>query len=86
MSIRSILTIGIVWALSLLLVASMVTAQSYQIRPLPEPRIVSGGDLGFRIEGDQNGTAVGTIVVRVNGKWVDAREGHVQGTPRITSR
>ena len=67
-------------------VASFVEAQSYRIIPLPEPKIVSGADFGIRVEGDQNGTAVGPLVVRVNGKWIDAREGHVQGVPPITSR
>jgi hypothetical protein len=86
MSIRSILTVAVLWVMSLFIVASIVKAQSYQIRPLPEPKIVSGADFGMRIEGDQNGTAVGTLVVRVNGRWIDAREGHVQGVPRITSR
>ena len=86
MSIRSSLTVAVLWVLSLFVVASIVKAQSYQIQPLPEPRIVSGADFGLRIEGDQNGTAIGTLVVRVNGKWIEAREGHVQGVPRITSR
>jgi hypothetical protein len=86
MSTRTILTVAILWVLSLFVVVSIVKAQAYAIRPLPEPTTVSGTDFGFRIEGDQNGTAVGTLVVRVNGKWIDAREGNVRGVPRITSR
>lgn len=86
MSIRTIFAFAVLWVLSLLVVASVVKAQSFQIVPLPEPKIVSGADFGLRIEGDQNGTAVGTLVVRVNGKWIDAREGSVAGVPRITSR
>lgn len=40
--------------------------------PLPEPRIVSGDDVGFRVEGvDGNGRPVGQWVVRVNGKWLE---------------
>lgn len=45
--------------------------------PLAEPRIMSGDDVGFRIEGlDGRGTPVGQLVIRVNGKWVevDARQ------------
>jgi hypothetical protein len=86
MSARTVLTVFVLWMFSLLAVASLVRAQAYGITPLPEPRIVAGADLGFRIEGSQNGVAVGTLVVRVNDKWIDAREGNVRGVPRITSR
>jgi hypothetical protein len=41
--------------------------------PSAEPRILSGTDIGFRVEGlDRSGTLTGTLVVRVNGKWVPA--------------
>ena len=86
MSVRTVLTVAVLWVFSLLAVASLLRAQSYGITPLPEPRIVAGADFGFRIEGNQNGVAVGTLVVRVNDRWVDAREGNVKGVPRITSR
>ena len=35
------------------------------------PTIVSGPDLGFRIERTRDGIALGKIVVRVDGKWID---------------
>lgn len=36
-----------------------------------EPRVVSGGDVGFRIEGrSATGEPLGTWVIRVNGEWV----------------
>jgi hypothetical protein len=41
---------------------------------LPERdfRIVSGGDIGFRVEGtDASGRPVGTFVVRVDGNWAE---------------
>ena len=34
------------------------------------PRIVSGSDIGFRIEGRRGTTPIGTLVIRVNGQWV----------------
>ena len=38
-----------------------------------EYRILSGNDVGFRIEGtDAAGRPVGTFMVRVDGKWVEA--------------
>jgi hypothetical protein len=37
-----------------------------------EYRILSGNDVGFRIEGtDAAGRPVGTFMVRVDGKWVE---------------
>jgi hypothetical protein len=36
-----------------------------------EPRVLSGSDLGFRIDGiARDGAPMGTLVVRVDGKWV----------------
>ena len=34
-----------------------------------------GDDVGFRIEAYQGDAVLGTIVVRVNGRWVDANRG-----------
>ena len=50
------------------------TAQSVAIERVP-PRILSGGDVGFRVEGLRGGTPVGVIVVQVNGQWVAAEIG-----------
>ena len=69
------------WVLSLALVAvaaSAVTAQSNrapQINRTP-PRVLSGADVGFRVEGtDMSGKPVGTLVVRINGDWVEVGGG-----------
>ena len=36
-----------------------------------EPRVLSGSDLGFRVDGiAKDGAPIGAIVVRVDGKWV----------------
>jgi hypothetical protein len=36
-----------------------------------EPRVLSGSDLGFRIEGmSRDGAPIGALVVRIDGKWV----------------
>jgi hypothetical protein len=42
-----------------------------------------GENVGFRIEAYKGDTVLGTLVVRVNGKWVDAQAG-VGGTRRLT--
>jgi hypothetical protein len=75
MPVRRILALALVWVASLLVVATIARAQVYPINPLPEPRVVFGPDFGIRIEGEQNGVPVGTVVVKINGKWVEARIG-----------
>ncbi len=61
--------IVVLWLLSLLAVAglaSSLTAQAQQT-------ILSGSDLGFRVERmGTSGQPVGTLMVRVNGKWMEA--------------
>jgi len=69
--------LAILWALSLVAVGAIASsAQAPRGNPgfnlLTEtPTIVSGNDVGFRIERTQNGIPVGRVVVRVNGTWVD---------------
>ena len=79
MSIRRIAAVAALWVASLLLVGTIAKGQSHSINPLPEPRVVSGPDFGFRIEGEQNGVPVGLPVVKINGKWVQARIGSTKG-------
>ena len=61
----------LLWVASLLLVTGL---SSVLMRAQPsEPQIVSGSDVGCRIEGKTAaGDPVGTWVIRVNGKWVPA--------------
>jgi hypothetical protein len=81
MSVRTILGLAAIWVVSLFLVATVVKAQVFESpRVLPEPRVVSGPDFGFRIESEQGGVPVGKLVVRVNGKWIEARVGGLPGT------
>jgi len=36
-----------------------------------EPRVLSGSDVGFRVDGTaRDGAPIGAIVVRIDGKWV----------------
>jgi hypothetical protein len=46
-----------------------------QVGPAPSvpPGVVSGADIGFRVERTDGNTAIGRLMVRVNGKWVDAQ-------------
>jgi len=59
---------------TLLIVAATawVTAQALAVKPVPH-KVLTGADVGFRVEGIRGGnTPVGTLVVKVNGEWVDA--------------
>jgi hypothetical protein len=69
--------LAILWALSLLAVGAISSSAQTQRLGLPfsfiteSPTVVSGNDVGFRIERTQDGIPIGRIVVRVDGRWVD---------------
>jgi hypothetical protein len=73
------------WLMSLAVVgllASIATAQVTRTTP----RVVSGGDIGFRIEGrDVKGQPVGRLVVKIDGDWVPVSDS-IQPAPALTSR
>ena len=45
-----------------------VQPQPFQLQPTDV--IISGADLGFRVEGRKGSNVMGTLMVRINGKWV----------------
>jgi len=49
--------------------AGWTYAQAIAVNPVT-PTVLTGGDLGFRVNGDRAGTPVGELVVKVNGQWV----------------
>jgi hypothetical protein len=67
------LTIGAVWA------SAQVGRPPSEIRLKPmdlvAPTVISGSDLGFRIESNRDDVPVGKLVVRINGRWLDAQVG-----------
>jgi hypothetical protein len=75
MSRTTRIAIVAIWILSLAIVG-VTAARAGQLqlqRPSPVgPTVVSGADFGFRITGVRGDHAVGTIVVRQNGEWVEA--------------
>jgi len=79
---------GLVWVVVIVLIAFAAAwsyAQSLQVTPVT-PTVLSGADFGFRVEGNRAGTPIGTLVIKMNGQWVEAEIG-VDGRPkRITSR
>ena len=67
---RWISILAAVVAIGLLGVWERAGAQgALAVRPVT-PRVLSGGDFGFRVEGVKGETPVGRLVVQVNGQWV----------------
>jgi hypothetical protein len=64
-------------AWSALTLAQTPTPMSQVQAPATEPRIVSGGDLGFRVESidPATGNPLGRLVIRVNGEWKEVSHG-----------
>jgi hypothetical protein len=56
------------------------TSAQFRVPRQGEGRVISGGDIGFRIDGIDGDKVVGRIVVRINGEWVEA------GVQTITQR
>ena len=47
------------------------------VQPLPDPRVVSGSEFGFRVERvRRDGVRVGTLVVKDGAQWVEAEIGY----------
>jgi hypothetical protein len=81
MSKRFVVVLAFLWIASLVGVATVVAQVLAQ--PVP-PKVLTGSDLGFRVEGIDHtgsGSAVGRLVINVNGKWVEARIGGFGTTP-----
>jgi hypothetical protein len=55
----------------LLIASAWGYGQVVGIQPVT-PTVISGADFGFRVEGNRGGTPVGTLVVKMNGQWVEA--------------
>lgn len=82
MSLRNMTVIALLWVLSLFAVSAIVHAQAYGINPVT-PRVIAGPDVGFRIEGEQNGVPVGLLVVQIDGKWVPVKIGTADGRTQL---
>jgi hypothetical protein len=71
---RTHVLIAVAWVLSLVGAGAGVYAQARGVVTLPTPQVLSGSDVGFRVEGIMGDTPVGRLVVRVNGNWVPVME------------
>lgn len=55
--------------------ASLVAVGVYAQGRQAQPQIISGNDLGFRVDSSRGDTLTGALVVRVNGQWVEVTFG-----------
>jgi hypothetical protein len=61
----------VVLLLALVASGTWVLAQSVQPKPV-FPTVISGDDIGFRMESRTGSRPTGRLVVRINGQWVEA--------------
>ena len=59
-------------ALALALGAALLAQAPPPVRP-GDVDVLSGGDIGFRVDYFQGRQPVGTLVVKVNGQWVEPK-------------
>ena len=71
---------------SLLAVGTLASGQVFGFQPLDEPFIVSGDDIGFRVEGLLGDTPAGTLVIRRNGQWIEAQAAPKPGVSPLRTR
>jgi hypothetical protein len=86
MSIRARLSLIVGWVVSLVTVAILAHAQGAEILkivPVPQTDIF-GGEIGFRVNGMRGNTPVGSLLVRINGQWVQAELRTSQGVHSAT--
>jgi hypothetical protein len=68
---RKWIGIAVIWTVTIVAAGLWAHAQSNP-RVDEIPTIISGNDIGFRLEGwNKDGTPIGRIVVHQEGKWVD---------------
>jgi hypothetical protein len=84
MSFRKLLVVVVLCFVTLAAAGLVAWAQAPSAKPVP-PTIISGPDLGYRMEGRDSGRAVGTLMVKINGEWVEATVGRA-GVQKLTTR
>jgi len=71
MTIRRVVLIALL--MSAVIAGIQLSAQA--ARTPVQPQIIAGPDVGFQLDGIQGSSPVGHLVVRIDGKWVEARFG-----------
>ena len=73
---KTLCTALVTLALAAVFGAGWWASAAAQVLPLPQlrsgdPTVLAGPDIGFRVERSVKGVPQGTLVVRVNGQWVE---------------
>jgi hypothetical protein len=64
--------VAALWVVSLAAVAVAASGLTLAQARFENAPIVSGSDIGFRIEARKDGAPLGTLMVRIDGRWVEA--------------
>jgi hypothetical protein len=88
---KKMLLLAVVWVVSMFAAGVWGYAQVPLPQPAPrlpgasgQPTVISGPDLGFRVDGHKGNTPLGRFVVRIDGQWVEIEE--AAGVRRVTTR
>jgi hypothetical protein len=73
MTARAAIVLTAIWLASLAATATITVAQVQLRAPSPAPTILSSSDIGFRIDSQAGGVPTGTLVIRIDGQWVEPR-------------
>jgi hypothetical protein len=76
--------IRLVVVLMAFLVALGAWGDAQTLQPRTPAGVISGSDFGFRVDRRKGNTPIGTLVVRINGQWVEVQ--FSAGTSRLTAR
>jgi hypothetical protein len=79
-------TVIVVASLLSLAVVALVAQQPRVAAPDTKPTVIAGNDIGFRVDGYRGKTPVGTLVVRINGAWLEPKIDPQYGVAPLTSR
>ena len=72
-------TLPVLWVASLVAVSALTAGAQAPRQPpvsreaplLANPTILTGEDVGFRLERVRDGVPVGRVVIRVDGRWIE---------------
>jgi hypothetical protein len=84
MSVRVRIGVIVLWAASMVAAGAWAQAPAVPAPSSQPPTVISGNDLGFRVDSRKGKTPVGTLVVRVDGQWVEVE--FAVGMKRLTAR
>ena len=88
---KNMMLLAVVWVVSIFAAGAWGYAQVPLPQPAPrspgateQPTVISGPDLGFRVDGHKGKTPLGRFVVRIDGQWVEIEE--AAGVRRLSSQ